>query len=112
MKIEKNYADSQVTEGIRSGRDFELVTRYLYKANYQKVHSYIIYNSGTAEDAQDIFQEVIVTFIELEVSRSYPGCQIMNSILRNGLDRAYRPEPVPDEPPVQHENIRGSGYYH
>ncbi|WP_158747890.1 IS21 family transposase [Acidisphaera sp. L21] len=36
----------------------------------------------------------------------------VNSILRNGLDRAYRPEPVPDELPVQHENIRGSGYYH
>ena len=36
----------------------------------------------------------------------------VNSILRNGLDRAYRPEPVTDELPVQHENIRGSGYYH
>jgi transposase len=24
----------------------------------------------------------------------------------------YRPGPVPDELPVQHENIRGSGYYH
>ena len=36
----------------------------------------------------------------------------VQSILRNGLDRAFRPEPVPDELPVQHENIRGSGYYH
>ena len=26
--------------------------------------------------------------------------------------RAYRPEPVPDKLLVQHENIRGSGYYH
>jgi transposase len=34
------------------------------------------------------------------------------SILRNGLDRAYRPEPVPDAPPVQHANIRGGRYYH
>ena len=34
------------------------------------------------------------------------------SILRNNLDRAYRPQPVPDEPPVQHGNIRGGGYYH
>jgi hypothetical protein len=36
----------------------------------------------------------------------------VQSILRNGLDRAYRPEPVPDELPLQHGNIRGSGYYH
>jgi transposase len=34
------------------------------------------------------------------------------SILRNNLDRAYRPQPVPDEPPVQHGNIRGGDYYH
>jgi transposase len=42
-------------------------------------------------------------------ARSYGSVQ---SILRNGLDRAYRPEPVRDELPVQHGNIRGSGYYH
>ncbi len=34
------------------------------------------------------------------------------SILRNNLDRAYRPQAVPDVPPVQHSNIRGGGYYH
>lgn len=42
-------------------------------------------------------------------ARTYGSVQ---SILRNGLDRAYRPEPVPDELPVQHENIPGSGYSH
>ena len=34
------------------------------------------------------------------------------SILRNNLDRAHRPQPVPDAPPVQHGNIRGGRYYH
>jgi transposase len=34
------------------------------------------------------------------------------SILRNSLDRAPRPEPVPDEPSVWHGNLRGGGYYH
>ena len=34
------------------------------------------------------------------------------SILRNGLDRAFRPEPVLDNVAVQHSNIRGSDYYH
>jgi transposase len=42
-------------------------------------------------------------------ARSYSS---IVSILRNNLDRAYRPQPVPDEPPVQHSNIRGGGYYH
>jgi transposase len=34
------------------------------------------------------------------------------SILRNGLDRTFRPDPPSEEPPLQHGNIRGSGYYH
>ena len=42
-------------------------------------------------------------------TRTYGSVQ---SILRNGADRVYRPEPVPDELPVRHENIRGSGYCH
>ena len=42
-------------------------------------------------------------------ARTYGSVQ---SILRNGLDRTFRFEPVPDELPVQHEHIRGSGYYH
>ena len=43
-------------------------------------------------------------------ARSYGS---IASILRNNLDRAYRPpQPVQDELPVQHENVRGSTYYH
>jgi transposase len=34
------------------------------------------------------------------------------SILRHNLDRAPRPDSVPDEPPVRHANIRGGTYYH
>src|SRR5690242_9845622 len=34
------------------------------------------------------------------------------SVLRNNLDRAYRPQSMPDVPPIQHGNIRGGGYYH
>ena len=33
------------------------------------------------------------------------------SILRNNLDRAYRPQPVPDTPPIEHGNVRGGSYY-
>lgn len=33
------------------------------------------------------------------------------SILRNNLDRAYRPQSAPDTPPIEHGNIRGGTYY-
>jgi transposase len=34
------------------------------------------------------------------------------SILKNGLDQAYTREPTPENPPIRHGNIRGTGYYH
>lgn len=34
------------------------------------------------------------------------------SILKNGLDRAYREEGATDAAPIRHANIRGGGYYH
>jgi transposase len=36
----------------------------------------------------------------------------IKSILQHGLDRAYTNEKPPDAPPIQHRNIRGTGYYH
>jgi transposase len=42
-------------------------------------------------------------------ANSYGSVQ---SILRTGLDRAFRPDPVPDDVAVAHSNIRGADYYH
>jgi transposase len=36
----------------------------------------------------------------------------IKSILQHGLDRAYADEKPADGPPIQHGNIRGTGYYH
>jgi hypothetical protein len=36
----------------------------------------------------------------------------IKSILQHGLDRAYANDKPPDEPPIQHGNIRGTDYYH
>jgi RNA polymerase sigma factor (sigma-70 family) len=73
MKIERSYSDNEVIETIRSGRNFDETIRYLYKANFSRVHAYISQNSGTNEDGQDIFQEVIVTFIELVKLQKFRG---------------------------------------
>lgn len=42
-------------------------------------------------------------------ARSYGS---IKSILQHGLDKAYASATTPDEPPIQHGNVRGSGYYH
>ena len=42
-------------------------------------------------------------------ARSYGS---IASILKHGLDRAYREGQPPEGPPIRHGNIRGRGYYH
>lgn len=34
------------------------------------------------------------------------------SILKTGLDKAFRPDPEPEADPIRHGNIRGRGYFH
>ena len=41
-------------------------------------------------------------------ARSYGS---IKSILQHGLDKAYANETPSDQPPIQHDNIRGSGYF-
>jgi transposase len=36
----------------------------------------------------------------------------IKSILQHGLDKAYASETPPEQPPIRHGNIRGTGYYH
>ena len=38
--------------------------------------------------------------------------RLVASILKHGLDRAFAHDAAPDDPPLRHGNIRGSGYYH
>jgi hypothetical protein len=45
----------------------------------------------------------------IDGARSYSS---IVSIPRKNLDRAHRPQFVPDESPVHHSNIRGGRYHH
>lgn len=81
MEIEKDYPDIVVIETLRSQSNFNGVVRYLYKKNYKSVKVYIIQNSGSAEDAEDVFQEVIVTFIELVKLGKFRGESSISTFL-------------------------------
>ena len=61
-------------------------------------------------------QEAVVEDVDLRAPR---GLDIgattygsIASILKSGLDRAYREEGAAEPSPIRHANIRGGGYYH
>jgi RNA polymerase sigma factor (sigma-70 family) len=60
--IVKSINDKELIELLMSGvaSKNDLALAYLYKKNYRMVASYIQRNSGTAHDAEDVFQDSMI----------------------------------------------------
>lgn len=64
MKVDKMYSDADLLAAIRNKDTLDEAIRYIYQHYADTISSLIINNSGNHQDAQDIFQETVVTFIE------------------------------------------------
>jgi RNA polymerase sigma factor (sigma-70 family) len=62
MQRAAEHTDEALIAGIRQDNDRAL--SYLYKLHYPMVSHFILSNSGTPDEAKDIFQEGILVFYE------------------------------------------------
>jgi RNA polymerase sigma factor (sigma-70 family) len=53
-----SYTNEELLRGIL--RNNSLVLRYIYKAYFHKIYSFVINNKGGADEANDVFQEAII----------------------------------------------------
>lgn len=58
----QSSTDEQLLEGIRKG-DTQAIL-HLYKTSYYSVEHFVVQNSGSEADAQDIFQEALIVLCE------------------------------------------------
>ncbi len=58
----KQFTDSEFIEGIKNNE--ELVLSALYRRFYPLIRKYVLTNSGTEEEAQDIYQESIIVLFQ------------------------------------------------
>lgn len=63
--VAEHYSDDSLVESIKQERDLGPVLRFLYRQHFEALRNYVEENKGTRQDAEDIFQEVLVAFIEL-----------------------------------------------
>jgi RNA polymerase sigma factor (sigma-70 family) len=61
----KKYADADLITAIRLGTQLNDAIFFIYQEYSETISSFILANSGTSQDAEDIFQETVVTFIDL-----------------------------------------------
>lgn len=68
-------ADADIIEGIR--QDDESALARLYKLYFPMVLHFVLSNSGTQDDAKDIYQEAVIVFYEkIKADQLELNCQI------------------------------------
>lgn len=67
------HSDQALLAALRGNKDLDKAVRFLYRQYFDVLSIYTRQNSGTPQDAEDIFQEVVVTFIELVNQNKFRG---------------------------------------
>jgi RNA polymerase sigma factor (sigma-70 family) len=65
MEVNPFHSDEAVVTALCTRQGMEKAVRFLYQQHYEALSHYTRQNSGSQQDAEDVFQEVIVTFMEL-----------------------------------------------
>jgi RNA polymerase sigma factor (sigma-70 family) len=65
MELHRTFDDATLLQALRSNANPDEAIRHLYRTQYNLTKIYIQQNSGSEEDAEDIFQEVICSFIDI-----------------------------------------------
>jgi len=81
MRGAPEYSDGELLELLRSGSAIDKPVKHLYEKYFYILSSYIEQNQGSPEDAEDIFQEVILTFIELVRQNKFRGESTIKTFL-------------------------------
>ncbi len=67
------YSDVELLTAIRSGDQLNNAIYFIYQQYSQTIQSFILANSGMPADAEDIFQETVVIFIDLVKKDKFRG---------------------------------------
>lgn len=73
MEAVKTLSDTELVANLRSGSKMEESVKAIYRSYFDSLSWYVMNNSGSRQDAEDIFQEVIISFIELVQKGKFRG---------------------------------------
>lgn len=65
MMVEKRYSDADLLAAIRNKSTLDSAIRSIYLNYAETISSLILKTSGTRQDAEDVLQETVVSFIEM-----------------------------------------------
>lgn len=92
FKRQKTYSDKQIVELIKRAESRE-VLKFLYKTVQPKITAWIAKNSGSNDDAQDVFQDAVLSFYNYVLDDKFDDGKsvaafIFSSAKNNWINRA------------------------
>ena len=81
MNTGERFTDFSLIQALRSEPIPDEAIKYLYRNHYQMTAAYIRQNNGSDQDAEDIFQEVILVFIEILKKDKFRGESSVSTFL-------------------------------
>jgi len=73
MEVSTKTADAELLEDLRSGDRMDDAIKAIYRSYFDSLAWYVMNNNGSRQDAEDIFQEVVVSFIDLVQKNKFRG---------------------------------------
>ena len=73
MQANRSFSDQELLVLIQSNRGVDDAVRYLYTQYHSFLSIYVQQHGGTLEDGEDVFQEVVVAFIDLVQKNKFRG---------------------------------------
>jgi RNA polymerase sigma factor (sigma-70 family) len=81
MEVIRNFPDSELVANLRAGKRMEETIKTIYRSHFDSLSWYVMNNSGSRQDAEDVFQEVIVAFIDLVQKDKFRGESTVKTFL-------------------------------
>lgn len=81
MEVIRNFPDSELVANLRAGKRMEETIKAIYRDHFESLAWYTMNNSGSRQDAEDVFQEVVVSFIDLVKKDKFRGESTVKTFL-------------------------------
>ncbi len=81
MEVIRNFPDSELVTNIQSGLRMDETIKAIYRSHFDCLVWYVMNNSGSRQDAEDVFQEVVVAFIDLVKKDKFRGESTVKTFL-------------------------------
>ena len=81
MEVIRNFPDSELVTNIQSGLRMDETLKAIYRSHFDSLIWYVMNNSGSRQDAEDVFQEVVVAFIDLVKKDKFRGESTVKTFL-------------------------------